>query len=75
MSDLLSRDRLVFNQKAKLIELTQEFAIRDPDGSQIGRIVQEGQSKAKKILRALTSIDQFLTHTLAVYDVAGNRVV
>jgi len=75
MSDLLTRDALVFNQKAKLIELNQEFAIRDTDGNAVGKIVQEGQSTAKKLVRALTKLDQFMTHTLAVYDSTGGRVV
>jgi uncharacterized protein YxjI len=75
MSDLLSRDRLVFNQKAKLIEMNIDFAIRDPDGNEIGRIRQEGQSQLKKLARFVSSLDQFMTHTLSVYDAAGTKVV
>jgi uncharacterized protein YxjI len=75
VSELLERDKLVFNQKAKLIELNAEFAIRDTDGNQLGAIKQEGQSTAKKVVRALTKLDQFMTHTLAVYDSAGTKVV
>ena len=75
MSDLLTRDRLVFNQKAKIIEMNIDFAIRDPDGNEVGRIHQEGQSKLKKLARFVTSVDQFLTHTLSVYDGAGTKVV
>jgi uncharacterized protein YxjI len=75
VSELLERDRLVFNQKAKLIELNAEFAIRDTDGNQIGAIKQEGQSRAKKLVRALTKLDQFMTHTLSVYDAGGAKVV
>ena len=75
MSDLLTRDKLVFNQKAKLIELTASFAIRDIGGNQIGKIQQEGQSKVKKLARLVTSLDQFMTHTLSVYDGSGTKVV
>lgn len=75
MSELLERDKLVFNQKAKLIELNAEFAIRDTDGNQLGAIRQEGQSTAKKVLRAFTKLDQFMTHKLAVYDAAGGKIV
>jgi uncharacterized protein YxjI len=75
MSDLLSRPRLVFNQKAKVIEMNIDFAIRDPDGSEVGRIRQEGQSKLKKFARFVSSLDQFMTHTLAVYDSAGTKVI
>ncbi len=75
MSDLLSMDKIVFNQKAKLIELNTEFKIRDTDGNEVGMIRQEGQSTAKKIARLVSSLDQFMTHTLGVYDSAGARVV
>jgi len=75
MSDLLTRDRLVFNQKAKLIEVNQHFKIRDEEGTEVGEIVQEGQSKLKKLVRFVGSVDQFMTHTLAVYDSGGTRVL
>jgi uncharacterized protein YxjI len=75
VSDLLTRDRWVFRQKTKLIELTAELAILDDEGNQIGMIRQEGQSSLKKAARFVSSLDQFMTHTLAVYDGAGDKVV
>ncbi len=75
MSDLLERERFVFNQKAKIIELKTEFAIRDEEGNQIGMVRQEGQSQLKKLARLVSSLDQFMTHTLAVYDNGGAKVV
>ena len=51
MSDLLDRDRLIFNQKAKIIEMNIDFAIRDEQGNEIGRVRQEGQSQLKKLAR------------------------
>jgi uncharacterized protein YxjI len=75
VADLLGLDRLVVSQKAKLIELTNEYRIRDEDGNDVGVIRQEGQSKAKKLLRLVTSVDQFLTVRLSVYDAAGAKVV
>jgi uncharacterized protein YxjI len=75
MSDLLTRERLVFNQKAKLVELNTDFAIRDEQGAEIGRVTQEGQSQLKKLARLVSSLDQFMTHTLAVYDASGAKVV
>jgi uncharacterized protein YxjI len=75
VSDLLSRSVLVINQKAKLIELTNEYKILDESGSQIGSIREEGQSKAKKVLRFVSSLDQFMTHKLSVYDAEGRKVV
>lgn len=39
-----------------------EYAVYDQHGRQIGRVRQVGQSAAKKIVRAPSSVDQFLTH-------------
>jgi uncharacterized protein YxjI len=72
---LIDHDRIVINQKAKIIEVTTEFMIRDPDGNQIGVIRQEGQSTLKKIARFVGQIDQFMTHTLAAYDTDGRKVL
>jgi uncharacterized protein YxjI len=75
MADLLTTERLVVNQKAKLIELTNQYLIRDADGNELGRIQQEGQSTLKKVLRFVGDVDQFLTHTLSIYDAADNKVL
>lgn len=75
MSELLTRNRLVINQKVKIIEINNEFKISDEEGNQIGVIRQEGQSALKKVLRVVGSVDQFLTHTLAVYDATDTKVV
>ena len=75
MSNLLTLDRLIVNQKAKLIEVTQEYAIRDENGDQVGYIRQEGQSTLHKAARFITSIDQFLTHHFALYDDAGTKIL
>jgi len=75
MSELLSTNRLVINQKAKLVELTNQYHIRDDQGRDIGFIEQEGQSKARKVLRFVTKVDQFLTHRLSVKDAAGARIL
>lgn len=63
---------LVVNQKAKLIEVNNEYAIFDQNGLQIGAVRQVGQSAAKKVIRVLTSYDQFMTHKLQVVDMQGN---
>lgn len=62
---------LVVNQKAKIIEVNAEFAIYDGSGTQIGAVRQVGQSTAKKVMRVLSSLDQFMTHTLQVVDRDG----
>jgi uncharacterized protein YxjI len=62
---------LVVNQKAKVIEVSNEYAISDQHGNQIGAVRQVGQSAAKKVLRVLTSMDQYMTHKLQVVDMEG----
>src|SRR5690606_19929937 len=56
---LFTEPILVVNQKAKFIELENEYAIHDQSGRQIGAVRQVGQSTGKKVLRALTSLDQY----------------
>jgi uncharacterized protein YxjI len=69
---IFSEPILVVNQKAKLIEVNNEYAIFDQHGRQLGAVRQVGQSMAKKAIRVLTSYDQFMTHKLQVVDVHGN---
>lgn len=75
MSDLLARNKMVINQKAKIIEVTNEYKIRDEEGNDIGVIRQEGQTALKKVARFVSSLDQFMTHTLGVYDSTGTKVL
>ncbi|HYZ97825.1 MAG TPA: DUF2510 domain-containing protein, partial [Acidimicrobiales bacterium] len=69
---ILTEPVLVVNQKAKLIEVNNEYAIYDQNGRRLGAVRQVGQSTAKKIMRVLTSYDQFMTHKLQVVDTQGN---
>lgn len=66
---------LVVNQKAKLIELANEYAVYDQHGQQVAAVRQIGQTAAKKALRALTSFDQYMTHRLEVVDGAGTPLL
>ncbi len=66
---------LVVNQKAKLIEVSNEYAIYDQHARQIGAVRQVGQSTLKKVARVLTSYDQFMTHKLQVVDAHGTPVL
>lgn len=68
---LFTEPVLVVNQKAKVFELNNEYAIHDQHGRQIGAVRQVGQSTAKKVLRAVSSMDQFMTHKLQVVDGHG----
>jgi hypothetical protein len=72
---LLTRNVLLISQKPKFVEMTNEYEIAGEDGTPVGSIRQEGQSKARKLLRLVSSVDQFLTHTLAVYDADGTKVL
>jgi uncharacterized protein YxjI len=68
---LFTEPVLVVNQKAKLIEINQEFAVYDQHGNQIGAVRQVGQSAAKKVLRFVSNVDQYLTHKFQVVDSHG----
>jgi uncharacterized protein YxjI len=72
---LFTEPVLVVNQKAKLIEIDNEYAIFDQHGRQIGGVRQVGQSSAKKMVRAFTSFDQYMTHHLQVVDHTGQPVL
>jgi uncharacterized protein YxjI len=66
---------LIVSQKTKLIELTNEYAVFDGQGQQIGAVVQVGQSTLKKAARFVSNLDQFLTHRLEVRDARGPVLV
>jgi uncharacterized protein YxjI len=68
---LLTEPILVVNQKTKIIELTNEYEVMDREGAKLGAIREVGQSTAKKLLRAFTNVDQFLTHRYEIVDAAG----
>jgi uncharacterized protein YxjI len=68
---LFTEPVLVVNQKAKLIELVNEYSVFDQHGNTLGSVVEVGQSTAKKVLRFVSSVDQFLTHKLEVRDAQG----
>lgn len=72
---LFTEPILVVNQKVKVVEINNEYAIFDQHGRQIGAVRQVGQSMAKKALRVLGSYDQFMTHKLQVVDHYGNVVL
>jgi uncharacterized protein YxjI len=72
---LFTEPILVVNQKAKLIEITNQYAVFNQHGTQIASVNEVGQSKAKKVLRLVSNVDQFLTHTLEVRDAAGQHAL
>lgn len=68
---LFTEPVLVVNQKAKLIEVTNEYKVMDQNGNQLGSVVEVGQNALKKVLRFVSSLDQFMTHKLEIRDVYG----
>ena len=68
---LFTESILVVNQKLKLIELNNQYSVFDSSGKQIASVNQVGQSTAKKLLRLVSSLDQYLTHKLEISDMKG----
>lgn len=68
---LWSQPVLVFKQRAKLVELNNEYAVLDPAGRELGMVHQVGQSGWRKLLRAFSNIDGFLPITVTLVDEAG----
>ena len=74
-SVLFRHNVLVVNQKAKLIELTNQYSVFDADGNTVGHVNQVGQSNVKKLLRLVSSVDQFLTHHFDITDASDALVM
>jgi len=72
---ILTEPVLVVNQKAKLIELNNQYGVFGQDGEQIAMVNQVGQSGMKKAMRLVSSLDQFMTHKLEITDNAGQVVM
>ena len=72
---IFSEPILVVNQKAKLIELNNQYSVFNAQGQQLAAVNQVGQSAAKKVLRLVSNFDQFLTHKLSVTDNSGAVVL
>jgi uncharacterized protein YxjI len=66
---------LVVNQKAKVFEMVSEYVVRDESGNQLGAVREVGQSKARKVLRFVSQVDDFLTHRYEIVDSSGSVVL
>ena len=62
---------IVVNQKAKVLEVISQYAVFDGAGRQIASVNEVGQSTAKKVLRVVSSLDQFMTHKLEIRNATG----
>jgi uncharacterized protein YxjI len=72
---LFTEPILVVNQKAKLIELTNEYDVFDQNGNQIGAVLEIGQTQLKKAVRLFSRLDQYFTHRLEIRDANGTAVL
>lgn len=68
---LFTEPVLVVNQKTKLVEINNEYAVYDQAGQQLAAVVQVGQSGLKKAVRFLGSYDQYMTHKFEIRDGHG----
>jgi uncharacterized protein YxjI len=68
---LFTEPVLVVNQKAKLIELNNEYAVFNQHGQQVGAVREVGQGAMKKFVRMVSDLDQYFTHKLQVVDADG----
>jgi uncharacterized protein YxjI len=62
---------LVVSQKAKLVEITNQYTVSDANGQVVGYVQQVGQSAARKVLRFVSNVDQFLSHKFEITDAQG----
>jgi uncharacterized protein YxjI len=74
-SRLLSQTRLVVDQKAKLIELRNEYFIYDEQGTRIGSVMQVGQSLLTRLLRLLVRTDALLGISLEIREADGTAAL
>jgi uncharacterized protein YxjI len=72
---LFTEPVLVVNQKAKIIEVTNQYSVYDQHGRSLGSVNEVGQSTLRKAFRLLSNYDQYLTHKFEVKDAQGQPVL
>ncbi|ARF58846.1 phospholipid scramblase-related protein [Streptomyces gilvosporeus] len=68
---LFTEPVLVVSQRARLIEVANEYGVFDQHGAPLGTVVQVGRSTMRKAPRALSGPDPYPTHTLEIRDAHG----
>ncbi len=58
----------MINQKAKLIEVSNQYAVYDANGQQIAAVQEARQGPFRKVIRVLFNFDQLLRHQLDIVD-------
>ena len=69
---LFNEPVLVVNQKVKVLELNNQYSVFNQNGQRIAAVNQVGQTTAKKVMRLVSSLDQFMTHKLEITDTSGS---
>ncbi len=72
---LFNEPVLVVNQKVKVLELNNQYSVFNQHGQRIAAVNQVGQTTAKKVMRLVSSLDQFMTHRLEITDTSGAVVL
>jgi uncharacterized protein YxjI len=68
---LMDHSSFIVDQKAKLIELRNEYSIYDDGGNTIGSVKQIGQSALIRVLRLFIKTDSLLGITLEIREASG----
>jgi uncharacterized protein YxjI len=68
---LLAHAKFIVDQKAKLIELRNEYSIYDEYGNRIGSVIQVGQSVLTRLLRLVLRGDSLLGVKLEIREANG----
>jgi uncharacterized protein YxjI len=66
---------LIVSQKAKLIEINNQYTVSNDQGHVLATVNQVGQSKAKKVLRLVSNLDQYMTHKLEIAEPNGEVIM
>lgn len=72
---LFTEPVLVVNQKAKIIEVTNQYTVYNQAGQPVASVNEVGQSGLRKAFRLLTNYDQYLTHRFEVRDGNGQPLL
>jgi uncharacterized protein YxjI len=72
---LFTEPVLVVNQKAKIIEVTNQYTVYNQAGQPIASVNEVGQSTLRKAFRLLSNYDQYLTHRFEVRDGNGQPLL
>lgn len=75
MTTLLQHSVFVVEQKKQMFEMDTNYDILDTEGRIIGSVRQVGQSTARKVLRLVAKMDEYLEHNFEVTDSNGTVVL